>query len=83
MADETSEAVNLEHIEMESLELSNQQAIPNVARQDTLTTGIQVISTQKRFSLPLRPAPSLVEHFSFDKGEHLLLKFSKNYLRCQ
>ncbi|KAL5961076.1 hypothetical protein TSMEX_011172, partial [Taenia solium] len=67
MADESSEAMNLEHIEMEPPELTDQQAMPSVAHQDTLTTGIQVISTQKRFSLPLRPAPSLVEHFSFDK----------------
>lgn len=73
MADESSEAMNLGHIEMEPPELTNQQAIPSVARQDTLTTGIQVISTQKRFSLPLRPAPPLVEHFSFDKGEQLWL----------
>ncbi|KAL5105751.1 Serine/threonine-protein kinase SIK3 [Taenia crassiceps] len=67
MADESSEAINLEHIEMEPPQLTNQQAIPGVTRQDTLTAGMQVISTQKRFSLPSRQAPSLAEHFSFDK----------------
>uniref|UniRef100_A0A0R3WPP7 HMG box domain-containing protein n=1 Tax=Hydatigena taeniaeformis TaxID=6205 RepID=A0A0R3WPP7_HYDTA len=67
MANEHSELRNLEHIKSELPESTTQQARPSVARQDTLATGIQVISTQKRFSLPLRPAPSLIEHFSFDK----------------
>ncbi|EUB55492.1 Serine/threonine-protein kinase SIK3 [Echinococcus granulosus] len=76
MTDESTEPMNLEHIEIEPSELTNQQARSCVARQDTLTTGMRVIPAQKRFSLPLRPAPSLVEHFSVDK------EMGKNYVCC-
>ncbi|CDS43299.1 serine:threonine protein kinase SIK3 [Echinococcus multilocularis] len=76
MADESTEPINLAHIEIAPSELTNQQARWCVAHQDTLTTGMRVIPAQKRFSLPLRPAPSLVEHFSVDK------EMGKNYVCC-
>ncbi|VUZ39719.1 unnamed protein product, partial [Hymenolepis diminuta] len=69
----SNELTTLEHIEAEPQGATpTQHSRPPIAHQDTLP----VISAQKRFSLPLRQAPSMLEHPTSEK------EVRKNYVCC-